>query len=144
MTRIEHIGERLAAIEAGLKAALPQRTIKRALLHFSEHSAAELKRGVLMVVGDIEQGYRNSPGLISKDGVLSVLLIAHLQVGDAASKLELETAEIALAEEIKAFCRSGVAGLTLKPKSLQLSRQLAHPQGFVVAQIEAWPLNSNV
>lgn len=142
--RLDRMDEKLAAVAAGLKSQLPTRTIKREFLFYSEHTDKELRDGVVMLISDGEGNYSNSPGMIAKNGTHKMIVIGHLKVPNSASKTDIESAEIMLIEEIKAFCRKGVQGVTLVLRSAQHSRQLEYPIGWVVCVIEALSPDSNI
>ena len=49
----------------------------------------------------------------------------------------LQDLELDIAEECKAFVRAGVDGIGLGLQSINTSRQLEYPYGFVVARVDA-------
>jgi len=144
MQWIERIDDRAAAIVASLTAALPARIIKRSLLPFDQHAPGELDAGVVMVVSDGESQYSQNLGMTAKSGKHAILLICHLQVAETTEPLAIELAEMALLEEIKAWLRTGVPGMSFDIDVAQHSRQLEHPYGWVVVKINAIPPKTNI
>jgi hypothetical protein len=138
---IDHIGVRLAAFEDALITALPTRHIKRAeLIPFHEHKAQEIRDGVVTIISSGESNYNNSQGMVAREGTLRLILVGHLKLDENATGLEIETAEIALIEEIKAFVRAGVPGMSLSLDSSQQSRQLDKPYGWTLQYLDVGPL----
>lgn len=144
MPAIERMDERLDAIETALVAELSTRTIKRDLLTFTDHTDAEIDAGVVTIVSAGEKDYNNGLGMEAKEGAHQVLLIGHLRVAEGTTGKDIEAVELDLAEEIKAFVRTGVADMSLKLNSIQHSRQLDHPYGWLVANIDAGPPRANI
>ncbi len=137
---IESIKERKQAFYEALVAALGNRKIKRTLTDYRQHSAAEMKKGVVMMVGDGEGGYSNAKGMAAKEGTTYFLLVAHLEVSDnnsATMGRSVEDAEDDLIEEFKQFVKTGISGLNLQLENIKQSRQLEAPMGWIVAKISA-------
>lgn len=141
---IERMDDRLAAIAAALTTALSTRTVKRGLYHYSDHSPADLTKGVVMLVSAGEGDYSKALGMAAKEGTHRIMLVGHLKVLESDTRQAIEAAELDLIEEIKAFVRSGVAGTTLTLDRAEQSRQLEHPYGWVLAFIDAGPTRSTV
>lgn len=143
-TRLERIDDKLDALQAALVAALPAtRTIGLGFVPYTDRTPAELAAGVWNIVQAGEGDYHNGRGMEAKEGTLKVHLIGHIQVDEDATRAALQQAEIDMAEEIKAFVRSGVAGMTLMLDSIEPSRLLEHPYGWVVAFLELRPPAAN-
>jgi hypothetical protein len=137
---LERIDEKLAMFEAALRTALPtRRTIEAGFVPMSERDKTQLLDGVVNVVCDGEGSYSQAGGMAAREGTAKVVLICHLQVEDEQRGEVLRQAEIDLAEEIKAFTRSGVTGMDVVLVDLLLSRQLEHPYGWGVAYFELRP-----
>jgi len=137
---IENIKERKQAFYEALVAALPNRTIKRTLTDYRQHSATEMKTGVVMMVGDGESNYSQAKGMVAKEGSTHFLLIAHLEVIDNNPDTmgrSVEDAEDNLIEEFKTFVKAGIPGMDLYLENCKQSRQLEAPMGWVVAKISA-------
>jgi len=136
---IERMDDRLDAIEASLILALPTRVISRDLKHYSEQTDADLTAGVVTLVSAGEKNYSKALGMEARDGTHSVLLIGHLRVAENQSGKSIEAAELDLAEELKSWVRAGVTGMSLRLDSVQHSRQLDNPYGWIVAYVDAGP-----
>lgn len=141
---IDRIDDRLAALEAALKTALPTRLVEIGLVPYEDRSRDELQQGVVNIVSNGEGDYHRGKGMAAREGIHKVLLICHLQVDEAQTRAELQQAEIDLMEAIKSFVRTGVAGMTVVLDSVQQSRLLEHPYGWVVAFIELHPPHTSV
>ena len=141
-TVIERMDDRLDALEASLAAALPTRTIKRSLMHYTDHTDTELAAGVVMLVSGGEGDYNKGLGMVAREGVQRVLLVGHLKVAEDAAGAVVEAAELDLIEEIKAWARTNVPGMSLRLDSVQHSRQIENPYGWLVAYLDAGPPRS--
>lgn len=141
---IERMDDRMDAIHAALVAALPGRVVKRSFFkHFSEHEEAELAAGVVMLISAGEGEYARGRGMVAREGVHKFQLIGHVKSDDDSEPQATEAAELDLIEEIKAFMRVPVPGMSLYLAQVQHSRQLEHPYGWVVALLEAGAPNQN-
>lgn len=136
---IDRMDARLDAIEAALTAALPTRLVSDTLQHYTERSDAELTQGVVTLVSADEKGYSQNLGMAARDGTQRILLIGHLRVAEGTPRKAIQDQELDLIEELKAFIRAGVPGMSLTLDSVIHSRQLDHPYGWVVAYIDAAP-----
>jgi len=136
---IERMDERLDALAQALIPALPTHTIKRSLLDYRQHEEAELLSGVVTIVSAGERNYSNALGMAAREGTQRVLLVGHLQVAQASAPADIEAAELDLIEEIKACVRSGINGMSVRLDSVEHSRQLEHPYGWVVAHLDLGP-----
>lgn len=143
-TAVTRMDDRLDAIETALRAALPTHVIKRSLKHFTAHAEGEIEQGVVMMVAGGEKDYRRDPGMIAKEGTQRLLLVAHLKAAETDEPTQVEAAELDLAEEIKTFVRSGVSGMTIYLESIEHSRQLDFPYGWLVVYLDVGPPNSGV
>ncbi len=136
---IERIDDRLDAIEAALRSALPRRIVTRSLKHYDEHSPADLRTGVVTLVSAGESQYDGRLGMEATRGTLRILLVGHLKVEEESGGVAIEAAELDLVEDIKAFVRGGVTGMSLRLDNVQHSRQLEHPYGWLVAYVDVGP-----
>lgn len=133
---IDRLDDRLDAIAASLSAALPNRVIKRALMHYTDHSPAELAAGVVTLVSAGEKDYSRNLGMVARDGTQQILLIGHLKVAEDTTGMDIEAAELDLIEDLKTWCRQPLPGMALRLESIQHSRQLEHPYGWLVAYFD--------
>lgn len=127
----------LAALTAAFAAAGPytEHQVLDELRQLDQHSDAELNQGVLMALVESEGQYSTKLGMEGKDGTLGLVIIFHCRVGEDDSPSIIENKEITLAQEIKAFCRAGVAGMSLQPQEFRFSLQRNHPYGYVAGKI---------
>lgn len=144
---IERMDDRLDAIETALRAALEPngRTVKRSYArNYRDHDQAELTGGVVVMVADGEGDYSADIGRAARGGTMNVLLVGHVAVDQkTATTGDVEAAELDLAEDIKAFVRTGVEGVGLELNEVRNSRQQEHPYGWVVAVLAAGPPRAN-
>lgn len=138
--RLDRIDDKLNAFKTGLAASLPNsRNIGIGFVGYDDRNDTELLDGWINIVSAGESDYHNALGMAAKEGTLKVLLICHIKVAEEATSEELQQAEIDLAEEIKGFVRTGVAGMTVVLDSIEQSRLLEHPYGWVVAFLDLRP-----
>lgn len=133
------VSSALEGIRASLAAAMPGRVVSRSFRPLSQLSDPELRRGVVAVVCLEEDGYANYRGREAQLGRLKVLLVAHLRVADKAAPVEVEDAEWALAEEVKAWLAGSLPVRECLLQTLRQSGQLEAPYGWVVMELEVMP-----
>lgn len=135
----------LTALASGLQAALPARQVSRSFRPLAQRAVAELEQGVLALVGLGEGDYANYRGREAQLGTVSALLIGHLIVAENAEPVAVEEAELALAEEVKAFLRGTLpAGVTsCLATGFKQSGQLEFPRGWIVFQLEVQGVEEN-
>jgi hypothetical protein len=92
-----------------------------------------------MIVTAGERDFKNQKGMIAKEGTQRMLLVGHLRVAETASPEDVQTAEFALIKEVKAALNTGVVGIGYSLVSVEQSRQLDFPYGWVVADLDAGP-----
>lgn len=135
MATVDTVLDRLAT---GLAVALPRRIVTRSFIPLAQRSIEELEAGVLTLVSLGEGDYANYRGREAQIGTISALLIGHLAVADGAERIAIERAELALAEEVKAFLQGDMpAGVSsCLAEGFKQSGQLEFPRGWVVFQME--------
>jgi len=136
---LERMDDRLDAIETSLIQVLQTRVISRDLKHYTEQTDADLTAGVVTIVSSGEKDYSKDLGMAARDGTQSVLLVGHLRIAEGMGGKAVEAAELDLIEEIKAWMRAGVTGMSLHLNNVQHSRQLDNPYGWIVAYVDAGP-----
>lgn len=142
---IDDLDQRMAALGAALVAAMPDRHVfVDTLQPFTDYSDAQLTTGVVQLVQDREQDYHNGIGMEGRLGTLRTLVYARLRVADNAERATLAAAERELAAAVKTWCRTGVTGLRLRLESIQFSRGLDFPYGWLAAYVAAGPQRDNV
>jgi len=141
-TVISRMDDRLAAFRAAIEAIgspLAARVHKPNLVHYTEHSDVDLTTGVIISVSAGEGDYYQAPGMIAKEGTHKVLLIGHCRVAETANPADIEALELDMIEEVKAFLRLPIAGMSLRLDRVEHSRQLEFPYGWFVAFVDLLP-----
>ncbi len=145
---IDTLTGKLAAIEASLVQAMPTRIIERGCNALNDRTSEEVQAGVLNLVLDREHDYAGGRGMVAQNGTLDMLLIGYVTVDEnTADKADLQDTETTLAEEIKAWVKSTLIDLPemdVMLDSVQLSRQLEFPYGWVIATLKLGPPRTNV
>ena len=141
---IERMDDRKAALLAALKTALePSRVVTGAYTHLRRQTEADLTKAVVTLMSAGERNYNAGLGMTAKEGTQRFLAVVHLKVAADDTAEDVEALEFDILEEIKAFVRSGVSGMSLRLDSVQHSRQQDHPYGWAVAYLDAGPPRSN-
>jgi hypothetical protein len=131
------LAEKMAAIVAALGTACPTRTVTRDMKDFADRSSSELTAGVLTLVSLGEGGYRNYNGREAMDGRHRMLLVGQVAVSEVSDPSDVEDAEFALVEEVKAFVRALPPGLcSLSMTGFRQSGQAEAPYGWVSIDLE--------
>lgn len=128
----------LDALCGGLAEALPSRLVTRSFLPLALRPQEQLLQGVLTLINRGEKGYANYSGREAQLGKLDVLLIGQLRLAGDPTGLQVEQAELALAEEVKAFLRAPLpAGVReCLASGFAQSGQLETPGGWIVFDME--------
>lgn len=129
----------LEALKAGLAAALPAgRIVTRSFLPLALRPQEQLLAGVLTLVSRGESAYANYVGREADLGTLRVLLLGQLMLAGNPSGLDVEQAELVLAEEVKGFLRGPLpAGIAqCLATSFEQSGQLEVPMGWIGFELE--------
>ncbi len=143
-TKLERIDDKISALQTALIATLPStRQIDLGFIPYTDRTPDELYAGCWNIVAAGEGDYHNGMGMAAKEGTLQVQLVGHIAVEDDAVRASLQQAEIDMAEEIKAFVRLGLIGMTLVLERIEQSRLLEHPYGWVVAFLDVRPPAQN-
>lgn len=137
--KVERIDDRLNLLVSELDSQLSSRIIDRGFIPYENRDMDELTKGVLNVYIADEGGYSKAMGMQAKEGKTAVVLVAHIQVAESASRNELMQAELDFYEEVKTFVRGGLTGLDMALESGQFSRLMHHPMGWFVAVINLGP-----
>ena len=123
-------------LEAWFAANPPVRVVTRELMDFSQRKDADMATGVVSIAGLVVDGLDSVRDLQDLAGKLQILLVAQFKLGETKTGLEVEQAEWALWEQIKAFCKAPGAGLCpLSPVRMQLSGQVHRPYGEIVVDL---------
>lgn len=140
----DNINDRKAAVLAGLAAALPTRIVRGSPIDHRAESTQDLLTGMAGLISDGEREYANDFARTAKEPVHRFLIGGLIQVAQDATKDELGTAEGELIEEIKAFWRAGLPGMSFRAVSITQSRLLDFPLGWVVAVFDVLPPQANL
>lgn len=125
------------ALQVALAAALPGRMVTRKWLPYAQRSRDELLAGVVTLAGLGEEGFANYRGREADLGTLRVVVVGQIEV-DSKDPQDVEDAEDALAEEIKAFLRSDWPPeiRACLATGFRQSGQLEAPYGWVAFEME--------
>lgn len=134
---MSEIGDRLNLIKTTLAAALPTRIVTRDLLDFAARQHSELQAGIYTLVSKSEGGYQNLNGRAAMDGAQRMFLAGQLVLTEAALPSEVEDAELAMVDEIKAFLRALPPALCrLQMTGYRQSQQMDVPYGWISVDLE--------
>lgn len=128
----------MEALQATLAAACPGRMVSRSFVPMSQRTAQELETGVMAVMSQGERGYANYRGREADLGTVQVVLLAQIKVAENTPAVTIESAEFALAEQIK----QALQGPLLPPlrqcltTGFRQSGQTEHPYGWVLFECE--------
>lgn len=120
-----------------LAAALPGRVVTRQWKPYAQRTKAELLAGVVTVAGLGEDGFANYRGREADLGTLKLVVVGQLEV-DSKDPQDVEDAEDALAEGIKAFLREPLPPQirSCLASGFRQSGQLEAPYGWVAFEME--------
>ena len=126
------------ALQLGLASALPSRLVTRNFVPLAMRPYEELIPGIVSLIRLGEGEYANYLGREAQLGTVKALLIGQLQVEEGQTALDVERAEIALAEEIKTFLQGAMPAPVADCLSdgYKQSGQLEFPRGWVVFELE--------
>ncbi len=122
-----------------LATALQTRVVTRDLLSFDQRSETDLAAGVLTVIASREGNYANYRGREADLGKLSVAAVGQLKLPEDALPSEVEDAEFAFAEEVKAFLQTVLPVEAVVLLETRFSGQLEAPYGWFAMDWEVWP-----
>ncbi len=122
-----------------LATALQTRVVTRDLLSFDQRSETDLAAGVLTVIASREGNYANYRGREADLGKLSVAAVGQLKLPEDALPSEVEDAEFAFAEEVKAFLQTALPVEAVTLLETRFSGQLEAPYGWFAMDWEVWP-----
>lgn len=144
-TAVDDINARYDAVLAALTTHATGRVVKESLYRtYHDHQPGEIRQGVVMLILDSEGDYTNNFAMQAKNGATTLRVVYHLHAGDNDPEPKaIRQAEGEAVEQVKAFVRAGVTGLSLELVDVQTSRQLDHPYGWIVATVRAVPPKSN-
>lgn len=133
----------LDAIAASLAAALPLRVVQRSLvLDPVNHDPAALEKGVLCLVAGGGGRFANYRGREGQLGRASLGVVGFVKVSEGSEPLAVEQAELALLADVldwvaaPAAPGSPVPWDSALPQDWRCSRQMEHPYGWVVLELD--------
>lgn len=135
----------LEGIKTSMAAKLPHRVVQRSLvLDPVNHDPAAMAKGVLCLVGGGGGNFANYRGREGQLGRVSLGVVGFVKVDDGSAPEAVEAAELALLHDVLAWVRD--TGLprpfdSALPKDWRQSRQMEHPYGWIVLELDVRPLN---
>lgn len=134
---MSNLSARMTLIKNTLAARYPARAVTRSFKDFPARKADDLKRGIYTLISYGESGYQNLRERAAMDGRHRMLLVGQFQLGEKAATEEVEDAEFAMVEEIKAFVRELPPALAcLDMTGYRQSGQVDHPYGWIAVDLE--------
>ncbi|MCO5110012.1 MAG: hypothetical protein M9929_04095 [Burkholderiaceae bacterium] len=134
----------LEGIRASMAAKLPLRVVQRDLvLDPPNHDPAELEKGVICLVSGGGGRFANYRGREGQLGHVSLGVVGFVKVADDAPVGAVEAAELSLLHDVLDWVRD--TGMprpfdSALPKDWRQSRQLEHPYGWIVLDLDVRPL----
>lgn len=126
------------AMAASLTAALPARYVQRALVDPGVEKAPRLEAGVVCVVSTGGGNFANWTGREGELGTMNVSVVGFVKVADRLTSDATERAELALLEDLLAWCQAVKAEPldSVYPGAYRQSQQLAHPVGWLALELQ--------
>jgi len=130
--------DRVALLQSTMAAAYPARMVTRDLVEFDHRKKEDLAAGIYSIVSLGEGGYANHNGREGMDGTHRILLVGQVKLAEKTPPSQVEDAEFAMAEEVKALMRALPAGLcNLVMTGFEQSGQADAPYGWIAVKLEA-------
>ena len=141
---MSELNDRMIALKNALAAQYPARRVTRVFRPLEQIPDADLAAGVYSLVAGGEGEFTNVAGYSAKDGKQAIILVAQLKVAPInnaeADGEAVEAAELAIVDEVKAFCNALPATLCqLDLTGWGGSRQMDAPYGWVAFDLEYRP-----
>lgn len=124
------------SLKSAMALAIPARKVTRDLRDFADRDEGDLLDGIFTILGQGEKDYAQYLGRLAQLGTLPIIVIGQVKVAETAVPSAIEDAEDLMAEDLKAFCRTGLPGYHLSMLSFRQSGQLEHPYGWIAAELE--------
>jgi hypothetical protein len=130
--------EILLAVKASLAEKLPERHVQRSLVNPATEKDTRLLDGVVCVVATGGGNFANWQGREGELGTINVTLVAYVKVSDKSLPEAVEAAELALLSDLLGWCQDikDEPLDSVYPMTWETSKQLAHPVGYLVLNIE--------
>lgn len=129
----------MAALKSAMQTAMPARVVTRSYKDFGLRSDTDLRSGIWTLLSTGEKDYANYLGREAQLGTLTVAALGQVRVDDNSDEEEIEAAEFAMVEELKAFVRGELAATIdggALMKGFRQSGQMEHPYGWVAVELE--------
>lgn len=127
----------LDLLKTNLQAAMPGRIVTRSAKDFAQRQSAEIAAGVVTLVSINVADLASQRDLQDFTGKLNILLMVEFKLAESAPPEQVEVAEWAAWEEIKAFIKAPGAGLCpLDATRLTFSAQSKAPWGWIAVELE--------
>ena len=127
----------LEQIKTALAAKYPARKVTRSYLDISEQQDADLEAGVYTIMSRGARGFDNLPGREAVDGTLRVWILAQIKATEDSTGVDVENAEFAMFDEIKAFLQGLPVGIdSLLLTDYVQSGQIERPYGWILFSLE--------
>lgn len=127
----------MVLLKAGLQAAMPTRLVTRTALDFAQRPAADISKGVVTLIALNVNDLAAQRDLQDVAGKLNILLLVEFKLGEKATGEQVELAEWAAWEEVKAFIQAPGTGLCpLNAMRLMFSAQEKAPYGWIAVELE--------
>lgn len=127
----------LEQIKTALAAKYPARHVTRTYKDPAERPDAQLVTGVYTILSRGARGFDNLPGREAVDGTLRVWILGQVKVSEEAEGVDVEAAEFAMLEEIRAFLQDLPAGIdSLLVTEYVQSGQIECPYGWILFSLE--------
>lgn len=131
------LSQRMSSLRDALQTACPSRIVTRSFADFADRESEHLAAGIYTVMSQGEGEYQNLNGRAARDGVQRIVLSQQIELTEQDSGEDIEEAEFAMIEEVKAFMRALPASLCcLEMTGFQQSGQLDRPYGWVLVNLE--------
>jgi hypothetical protein len=130
----------LDALQASMAAAMPARTVQRNLPADPANLPREqLLAGVLCLVSEGGGGFANYLGREGQLGTMQLSVVGFLQVAEDSEPADIERAELALLDDVLAWCADtgDIDPATgVLPEDWTQSKQIEHPFGWLIVRLE--------
>ncbi|MBU0749149.1 MAG: hypothetical protein KKG67_20395 [Gammaproteobacteria bacterium] len=143
MNGLNTFDDALEGIKNSMAAALPHRVVQRSLvMDPHNHDPEELAKGVLCLVNGGGGQFANYRGREGQLGHSTLGVIGFVKVDEGALPEAVERAELALLADVMAWVKApGVPRPfdSALPKEFRQSRQMEHPWGWIVIELDVRP-----
>lgn len=133
---MSELSVRMNLLKTHFASLVPNRVVTRKFVDFADRDHDELKAGVFTLLSRGESDYANYVGREADLGRQEVMILGQVVLDDADGE-QVEDAEFALLEDVKALARSalpdGISGVLFT--GFKQSGQLDGDYGWIVCQL---------